>query len=261
MQIKIWKGAYYSFFYHARSSKRNKQGRTAYDARARMEEDAKLTTTHDAFIRELAKIIDHTRTAKNRPGGVVSYSTRYRQSSTGYKGRLFAEGVALSKAPRAIRAIAYSDLDVRDWDVSMAYFTFASQAVDKLMIDQDNPHFRLETVKAYIRSKETVYESMKNTREITTPCCKTMCHKVFNGGSICPGYESNKYLQGFTSSKDQRILRTIFSCWSFAFHVSGGKSYQVASNHVGSRGVRSTCRGGKEKVGGGKRAVIFPGQD
>ena len=159
-----------------------------------MEDDAKMATTRDSFIRELTKINVHSRTAKYRPDGTVSYSTRYRKSSTGYKGGLFAEGVSLSKAPRAIRAIAYSGLAVRDWGVSMAYFTFASQAVDKLRIDQDIPYFRLGAVKAYISSKETVYESMKNTRELTTPCCKTMCHKVFNGWVICHGYESNKYI-------------------------------------------------------------------
>ena len=70
------------------------------------------------------------------------------------QGGLFAEGVALSKAPRAIRAISYSDIAVRDWYVSMAYFTFASQDVDKLMLDQDIPYFRLEAAKAYILSKE-----------------------------------------------------------------------------------------------------------
>ena len=176
------------------------------------------------------------------------------------QGGLFAEGVALSKAPRAIRAIAYSDLAVRDWDVSMAYFTFASQAVDKLQIDHDSPYFRLETVKAYIRSKETVYESMKNTREITAPCCKAMCRKVFNGGAIPHGYESNKYLQGFTSSKGRRTYETL-SCRPFAFNVAGGESYQMACNDVGTGGVRSTCMGGKEKVGGWQRAVIFSCQD
>ena len=118
----------------------------------------------------------------------------------------------------------------------MAYFTFASQAVDKLMIDQDAPYFRLEAANAYISSKETVYESMKNTREITTPCCKTMRRNVFNGGAICPRYESNKYLQGFTCSKDQRIYAP-FSCWSVAFHVAGGESYQMDGNDVGPRGV------------------------
>ena len=189
-----------------------------------MEDDAKMATTRDSFIRELTKINVHSRTAKYRPDGTVSYSTRYRKSSTGYKGGLFAEGVSLSKAPRAIRAIAYTDLAVRDWDVSMAYFTFASQAVDKLQIYQDSPYFRLETVKAYIRSKETVYESLKNTRDATTPFCKDMCHKVFNGGSICQGYEGNKYLQGFTSSRGQ-LTYAPFRCWSFAFSVAGGKGY------------------------------------
>ena len=211
-------------FSHARSSKKCKQGRTGYEERSRMEEDANLVANHDAFTRELTKINEYARTANDRGDGVVSYFTRYRQSSTGYKGRLFAEGIALSKAPRAIRAIAYTDLAVRDWDVSMAYFTFASQAVDKLQIYQDSPYFRLETVKAYIRSKETVYESLKNTRDATTPFCKDMCHKVFNGGSICQGYEGNKYLQGFTSSRCQ-LTYAPFRCWSFAFSVAGGKGY------------------------------------
>ena len=152
------------------------------------------------------------------------YFTRYRQSSTGYKGRLLAEGIALSKAPRAIRAIAYTDLSVRDWGVSMAYFTFASQAVDKLQICQDSPYFRLETTKAYIRSKETVYESLKNTRAATTPCCKDMCHKVFNGGAISQGYEGDKYLQGVTSSRGQLTFAP-FRRWPLVFRVAGGEGY------------------------------------
>ena len=64
----------------------DKEGRTACDARVRMEDDAKMKTTNGAFIRELTEIGEYTRTAKYRPGGAVSYSAGYREICTCYKG-------------------------------------------------------------------------------------------------------------------------------------------------------------------------------
>ena len=249
-----------TYFYHARSSQRNKKGRTAYDSRVRMEADAKMTNTHDAFVREITKINEHTRTAKYRPGGEVPYATRCRQISTCYNGRLLAEGVALSKAPRAIRAIAYSDLDLRDWCVSMAYFTFASHAVGKLMIDQDIPYFRLEAAKAYILSKETVYESMMNMRGLQRPVARLRAAMSLTAARYVLDTKATSTCVDLLVRKTN-LFYAPFSCWSFASHVSGGESYRVASNDVGPKVVRSTCMGGEEKSGRrGVRAVIFPGQ-
>ena len=143
----------------------------------------------------------------------------------------------------------------------MAYFTFAFQDVDKSRIDQDIPYFTLETVKAYISSKGTVYESMKNTRGITTPCCKTMCRNVFNGGSICHGYESNRYLQEFTSSKGQRILRTILVVGLSHFMSREGRVIRLLATTLVPEVYDRLVVEEKEKVGGWKRAVILPGHD
>ena len=50
---------------------------------------------------------------------------------------------------------------------------------------------------------------MMNTRDTTTPSCKTMRRKVFNGGAICYGCESDKHVRRFTRSEDRRILRPL----------------------------------------------------
>ena len=134
-----------------------------------MEEDSKPMAAHDSFRMELTKINRLTCAAKSRPGGVVSCTAKYRRSSTGYMGRIFADGVALARAPRGIREVAYRDLTVRDWDVSMAYSTFASQAVDKLAVNQEIPYFRLSAGNPYIQSRETLRKSTRDIREAKAP--------------------------------------------------------------------------------------------
>ena len=118
--------------------------------------------------------------------------------------RCSIEGAACDKG------ISYSDLAVRDWGVAMAYFTFDPKDIDKSMIDQDVPYFRLETVKSYSRPMATACEAVRNTGGASTPRCKTMCRRVSNGGAICHGYECVKYIHGFSSSaKYLRILRPL----------------------------------------------------
>ena len=161
--------------------KKSKQGRAPNDEKANREEESKMEASHESFTRELTKILHMAASTPQRSDGSVSYKTRYRQSSTGYQGRLFADGVAMANAPRRVRAIAYRDIGVCDWDVSMAYFTFAAQAIDKLAIEQDGPYFRLETVKKYISDRDCVRKSISETRAATESVCKTMRRKVFNG--------------------------------------------------------------------------------
>ena len=41
--------------------------------------------------------------------GTVSYTTRYAQSGSGYRGRVYAQGVDLPKAPSRLRNISYAE--------------------------------------------------------------------------------------------------------------------------------------------------------
>ena len=85
--------------------------------------------------------------------GTVCYTTRYEQSASGYRGRVYAKGVALSKVPRRIRQISYDGMDVRGWGVEMAYFTFATQIAAKIRIQINSPYFNMDTLRLYIRDK------------------------------------------------------------------------------------------------------------
>ena len=99
---------------------------------------------------------------------MVKYDTTYGHGSTGYKGRLFAKETSLQMAPRRIREIAYDGIGVRDWDVSSAYFTFALQAVEKLRIQIQHPHFQLATVRRYIDDRHGAWKSLTLQSKKTT---------------------------------------------------------------------------------------------
>ena len=79
----------------------------------------------DFYLSMMKKVISRANSPHQIPGGVRKYSTRYRQSSAGYKGRLQAEGPSMQKCPRRIRQVACGGQEVVDWDVEMEYFAFA----------------------------------------------------------------------------------------------------------------------------------------
>ena len=170
------------------------------------EKRKKMEDSHEAFARALTQIIHMEESLPHRSGGAVAYATRYRQRSTGYKGRPLEDGVAMAKAPRRARAIAYRYLGVRDWDVSMVYFAFDAQAVDKLAIKKAIPYFRLETVKKYIVDRDFFRKSIRETMPATESVWETTRRKVFNGGAICRGYEDNIYLNGLAWANGRPIL-------------------------------------------------------
>ena len=65
--------------------------------------------------------MDHIRSIPKAGDGIVKYNTTYGSRNTGYKGRLFANGISLPTAPRRTRGIAYEGTGVRDWDAQSAY--------------------------------------------------------------------------------------------------------------------------------------------
>ena len=87
-------------------------------------------TGQETYLREMAKISPHTDKLRIMDDGTVSNITKYIQSRSGYKGRLYAQWVGLSKAPKRIRKVAGGGSGIRDWDVEMAYFAFASHVVE-----------------------------------------------------------------------------------------------------------------------------------
>ena len=115
----------------------------------------------DAYLSGLTMLITHTDTAPVESDGYVTYTTKYARSKEGYQGRVYAQGVALSKVPRRIRQIAYTGISVRDWDIEMAYFTFAAQVADKLQPILSCPHFQMDTLRLYIRDRRSIWNSIK----------------------------------------------------------------------------------------------------
>ena len=98
---------------------------------------------------------------------------------------------------------------MRDWDVSAAYFTFASYYVAKLVVNQDVRYFRLDPSETYIQARDTAHMSIVDMRETTARNCEITRQRALNGGAIGHGYYGRTYLKGFTPSKDQRILRSL----------------------------------------------------
>ena len=80
----------------------------------------------------------------------MSYTTTYAKCADGYQGRVYAQGVALSKVPRGIREIEYDGLSVRDWGVEMAYFAFSVQFVGKMKPEISRPYIRMDTLRLYL---------------------------------------------------------------------------------------------------------------
>ena len=99
------------------------------------EENNSSRAKQEDYVHNYTRYLNHVRTYPEEDSGVVRYETTYGQSSTGYKGRLFAKNISLQTAPRRLREIAYGALGVRDWDVESAYFTFALQAEGELKIN------------------------------------------------------------------------------------------------------------------------------
>ena len=156
-----------------------------------------MADTRDASPRELTNVLHMEESIPQRPDGAVSYSARYRQRSKCYECILSEDGVALAKATTSrVRAIAYLDLGVRDWDVSVAYFAFRAHDVDKLEIKHDIPYFMLEAVKKYIADRDFARKSIWAARPTTESICKSMRRRAFNGGALCRGREENIYSHG-----------------------------------------------------------------
>ena len=167
----------------------------------------KRVASQDAYLREFMKLMRHAGGMPVSAGGSVSFPTKYAQSSSGYRGRVYAEGVALSKAPRRLRQIAYEGADVRDWDVAMAYFTFATQIVDKLGIQIPSPYFNMDTLRLYITDKRAIWNSINESSSLSDDECKQLCNAVFNGEAVEDAYMSNNYLRNI--SREGRAMRWI----------------------------------------------------
>ena len=91
-------------FYTSQVNMKNRARCRKGDAISNTEERmSRLSLSQDAYIRDLTKLLQHTATLCETSEDNASYTTRYRQRNSGYKGRLYAKGVALSKAPKRIR--------------------------------------------------------------------------------------------------------------------------------------------------------------
>ena len=150
---------------------------------------------------------------------------------------MYAQGVALSKMPRRIRQVAYEGLDVRDWDVEMAYFTIAAQVVDRLRAQIKSPYFSMSTLKLYIRDRSAIWASIRETADLSNDECKRLCIAVFNGEAIEGGrYVDNAYLRNI--AREGRAMRWI-SC-----HMIHGLYERLTEDG--------------EKMARSQRAVLFP---
>ena len=150
-------------FYRGRCGKKEKPGRQADSSVSEKERLPNAVTGQETYLREMAQISHHSDKLRIMDDGTSPYITKYTQSRSGYKGRLYAQGVGLSKAPKRIRKVAGGGLGIRDWDVETAYFTFDPQVVEKLQIQIESPYFLLREVTLYIEEKETKWRSIRET--------------------------------------------------------------------------------------------------
>ena len=80
--------------HNAKSGKKHPMGRKATEAMARMADGAYRMAMRDSFLLGLTGVNQFARTAKSRPGGVVSYTTEYRGSL-----RVTSGGDSLTASP------------------------------------------------------------------------------------------------------------------------------------------------------------------
>ena len=123
--------------------------------------------------------------------------------------------------PMRIRKLAYEGLDVRDWDVAMAYFTIDAPSVDNLRVQINSPYFSTDTLKLYIRDKRTIWESIKEMRGLSNEECKRLRNAVFNGSAIGDRYVDSAYLRNI--AREGRAMRWI------SFHMIPGLYERLTS--------------------------------
>ena len=177
--------------------------------RCAYERSLTLARKQDTYLREFTKLMHRAAVMPLNSDGTVCYTKRYEQSASGYRGRVYAKGVAQSKVPRRIRQIAYDGMDARGWGVEMAYFTFATQISDKLRIKIDIPYFNMETLRLYIRDKDAVWNSIEEYGNLSNGECEKLRNAVFNGGTIDGIYMSSAYLRNI--SREGRSTRWMAS--------------------------------------------------
>ena len=170
------------------------------------EKIASYVKKQDAYLSGLTMLMAHIDTAAVDSEGHAVYTTKYARSKEGFQGRVYAKGVALSKIPRRVRQVAYTGIGVRDWDIEMAYFTFAVQVADKLHPILNCPHFQMDTLRLYIRDRKFIWDSIKSTNNcLSNSDCKQLCIAVFNGGAIEDKYVDNAHLKNI--SREGRVMR------------------------------------------------------
>ena len=99
--------------------------------------------------------------------------------------------------PRTIRKVSHEVLDVRAWDVEMAYLTIDAQVADKLRIQINIPYFSMETIKLYIKDNRTIWESTNEMRDVSNNERNRICNEVLNIEAIEARYVDNVYLRNF----------------------------------------------------------------
>ena len=167
----------------------------------------KAPQSQEVYIRESLKLLHYASSLPMGLDGTVRYVTRYSQSSSGYRGRVYAQGVALSKVPRRLRQISYEGMGARDWGVEMAYYTLATQIVDKLRIEIKCPYFNMDTTRLYIRDKHAVWNSLREHADISNDECKRLRNAVFSGETVAETYMANAYIRNIArEGRDTRWL-------------------------------------------------------
>ena len=192
--------------YNRRMERKKGSGALKKSDKNTNERCANLVKKQDAYLSGLTMLLHHTTAAPVGDDGCVSYATKYARCKEGYPGRVYAQGIALSKMPRRVRQVAYTGLNVRDWDVEMAYFTFAVQVVDKLKPKLASRHFHMDTLRMYLRDRRSFWNSLRETNSsLADADCKRLFNAVFNGGAIEEKYTNNAYVQDM--SREGRVMR------------------------------------------------------
>ena len=153
-----------------------------------------MSRCQDVYLRESVKLLHYAASIPLDGDGTVRYTTRYSQSSSGYRGRVYAQGVAFSNGNRRLLHLAYDGMGARDWGVEMAYFTFATQIADKLRIKIGCPYSNMDTQMLYTRDKHVARGSIKEHGAISNDECKRLCNSVVNGEALGEVYMANEYI-------------------------------------------------------------------
>ena len=101
--------------YKYKAERKGMEGREKRDIVGEKGNTQRLTVGQDAYRRGLKHLLQHTDAYPVNDIGCFPYTARYRRRQSVHTGRIYAEGVDISKTPKRFRQIDYKGIDERGW--------------------------------------------------------------------------------------------------------------------------------------------------